>query len=87
MMGRTTMPKLEINTKNKNMTKKNTNCRHISFPNSQSHSRKRRVKIPDAFEQWVWREILKVLWKERKSNIKILQNVRPNTSLEALTKC
>ena len=46
--------------------------------------KKERKTMVDAFELWVWRTILRVLRTEKKSEI--LQKVRPNISLEALTK-
>jgi hypothetical protein len=47
--------------------------------------RKKDRKKLDAFEIWVWRTILRVSWTERKTN-RNLQTVRPNISLEVMTK-
>ena len=38
----------------------------------------------DAFELWCWRRLLRVSWTARRSNQSILQEVRPEYSLEEL---
>ena len=38
----------------------------------------------DAFELWCWRRLLRVSWTARRSNQSILQEVRPEYSLEGL---
>ena len=38
----------------------------------------------DAFELWCWRRLLRVPWTARRSNQSILQEVRPEYSLEEL---
>jgi hypothetical protein len=44
--------------------------------------RKDRKKIY-AFELWTWRKILRVLWTERRTNLSVLEEVKPKRSLEA----
>ena len=36
----------------------------------------------DAFELWCWRRLLRVPWTARRSNLSILKEIRPGTSLE-----
>ena len=38
----------------------------------------------DAFEQWCWRELLRVAWTARRSNQSILNEISPEYSLEGL---
>ena len=38
----------------------------------------------DAFELWCWRRLLRVLWKERRSNQSILKEISPKYSWEGL---
>ena len=38
----------------------------------------------DAFEQWCWRRLLRVPWTARRSNQSILNEIRPEYSLEGL---
>ena len=38
----------------------------------------------DAFELWCWRRLLRVPWTARRSNQSILQEIRPEYSLEGL---
>ena len=38
----------------------------------------------DAFEQWCWRRLLRVLWTARRSNQSILKEISPGCSLEGL---
>ena len=38
----------------------------------------------DAFEQWCWRRLLRVLWTARRSNQSILKEISPEYSLEGL---
>ena len=37
-----------------------------------------------AFELWVWRRLLRVLWTARRSNLSILKEISPEYSLEGL---
>ena len=37
----------------------------------------------DAFELWCWRRILRVPWTEKRTNKSILQEIKPECSLEA----
>jgi hypothetical protein len=41
-----------------------------------------RKKI-DAFELWMWRRILRVSWTEKRTNLSVLEEVKPKRSLEA----
>jgi len=43
---------------------------------------KKRKKI-DAFELWMWRRILRVSWTEKRTNVSVLEEVKPKRSLEA----
>ena len=38
----------------------------------------------DAFELWCWRRLLRVPWTARRSNQSILEEIRPEYSLEGL---
>ena len=38
----------------------------------------------DAFEQWCWRRLLRVLWTARKSNQSTLKEISPGISLEGM---
>jgi hypothetical protein len=44
--------------------------------------KKERKKI-DAFELWTWSKILRVPWKEKRTNLSVLEDVQPKRSLEA----
>ena len=44
---------------------------------------KERRKI-DAFEQWCWRRLLRLPWTERRTTKSILDEIRPETSLEGM---
>ena len=39
----------------------------------------------DAFKQWCWRRLLRVIWTARRSNQSILKEISPECSLEGLT--
>jgi hypothetical protein len=45
--------------------------------------RKKDRKKIDAFELWTWRKILQVLWRDRRMNLSVLEEIRPKRSLEA----
>jgi len=45
--------------------------------------RKRERKKIDAFELWTWRRILRVPWTEKRTNVSVLEDVKPKRSLEA----
>jgi hypothetical protein len=45
--------------------------------------RKKERKNSDAFELWSWRRILRVLWTEKRTNLLVLEDVKPKRSLEA----
>jgi len=45
--------------------------------------RKKERKKIDAFELWTWRRILWVPWTEKRTNLSVLEDVKPKRSLEA----
>ncbi len=45
--------------------------------------RKHERRKIDAFELWCWRRVLRVSWMERKTNIWIIENVKPEWTLES----
>ena len=45
--------------------------------------RKHERRKIDAFELWCWRRVLRVLWMERKTNISIIENIKPEWTLES----
>ena len=45
--------------------------------------RKKEWKKIEAFEMWVWRRMLGVPWTARKTNVSILEQIKPELSLEA----
>jgi len=45
--------------------------------------RKKDRKKIDAFELWTWRRILRTPWTDRRTNLPILEEVKPKRSLEA----
>ena len=44
--------------------------------------RKHERRMIDAFELWSWRRVLRVSWMERKTNIWIIKNIKPEWRLE-----
>lgn len=38
----------------------------------------------DAFEMWIWRRLLRIAWVEKKTNKYVLEQIKPEKSLEAL---
>ena len=44
--------------------------------------RKKERKKVDAFELWMWRRILRVPWTEKRTNLSVLEEVKPKRSLE-----
>jgi len=44
--------------------------------------RKKERKKIDAFELWILRRILRVLWTEKRMNFSVLEEVKPKRSLE-----
>ena len=42
-----------------------------------------REKEIDAFELWCWSRVLRVSWMERKTNICIIENIKPEWTLES----
>ena len=45
--------------------------------------RKHERRKIDAFELWCWRRVLRVSWMERKTNIWIIENIKPEWTLES----
>jgi hypothetical protein len=45
--------------------------------------RKKGRKKNYAFELWTWRRILRVSWTEKRTNLSVLEDVKPTRSLEA----
>ena len=45
--------------------------------------RKHDIRKIDAFELWCWRRVLRVSWMERKTNISIIENIKPEWTLES----
>ena len=45
--------------------------------------RKHERRKIDAFEWWCWRRVLRVSWMERKTNIWIIENIKPEWTLES----
>ena len=45
--------------------------------------RKHERRKIDAFELWCWRRLLRVSWMERKTNIRIIENIQPEWTLES----
>ena len=41
-------------------------------------------RVPDAFELWCWRRLLRVPWTARRSNQPILKEINPGISLEGM---
>jgi len=60
----------------------------VTFPTvtygseSWTVQKKERKKI-DAFELWMWRRIFRVPWTEKRTNVSVLEDVKPKRSLEA----
>ena len=46
--------------------------------------RKHERRKIDAFELWYWRRILRVSWMERKTNISIIERIKPEWTLESM---
>jgi hypothetical protein len=44
---------------------------------------KKERKKKYAFELWTWRRILRVPWTEKRTNLSVLEDVKPKRSLEA----
>ena len=45
--------------------------------------RKHERRKIDAFELWCWRRVLRVSWMESKTNISIIENIKPEWALES----
>ena len=45
--------------------------------------RKTERKKIDAFQLWCWRRVMRVSWMERKTNVWLLENVKPKWTLES----
>ena len=46
--------------------------------------RKHERRKIDAFELWCWRRVLRVSWMERKTNISIIESIKPEWTLESM---
>ena len=40
-------------------------------------------KIIDAFELWCWIRLLRVTWTDRKTNVWVIDNIKPEWTLES----
>ena len=45
--------------------------------------RKHERRKIDAFELWCWRRVFRVSWMERKTNMSIIENIKPEWTLES----
>ena len=45
--------------------------------------RKHERRKIDAFALWCWRRVLRASWMERKTNIRIIENIKPEWTLES----
>ena len=45
--------------------------------------RKHERRKIDAFELWCWERVLRVSWRERKTNTGIIENIKPEWTLES----
>ena len=45
--------------------------------------RKHERRKIDAFELWCWRRVLRVSWMERKTHIWIIENIKPEWTMES----
>jgi hypothetical protein len=45
--------------------------------------KERKGEKNDAFELWKWKRILRVPWTEKRTNLSVLEGVKPKKSLEA----
>ena len=43
--------------------------------------RKAERKKVDSFEMWCWRRVVRVSWMERKTNVRVLENIKPEWTL------
>ena len=43
--------------------------------------RKLKRKMIDAFELWCWRRLLRVTWTDRKTNVWVIDNIKPEWTL------
>ena len=89
-MGRSAMQRLEKiwKDKNINLDTKTKLVKTLVFPVALYGyetwvMKKRERKRIDAFELWCWRRMLKISWTERKTNSWVLQQVKPERSLES----
>ena len=46
--------------------------------------KKAKRRTIDAFELWCWRRLLRVPWTARRSNLSILKEISPGTSLDGM---
>jgi hypothetical protein len=83
-IGRMAMTKLEKIIKDQDVKKatKINMAETVIFPTvtygSESWTvRKKERKKSDVFELWTWRRILRVLWTEKRTNLSVLEEVKP----------
>ena len=57
---------------------------HIVLYGAESWTmRKLERKMIDAFELWCWRRLLRVTWIDRKTNVWVIDNIKPEWTLES----
>ena len=91
LLGRKTMTNLDSILKSRDITLPTKVClvKAMLFPvvmyGCESWTRKKAERQGiSAFELWVWRRLLRVLWTTRRSNQSILNEISPEYSLEGL---
>ena len=90
-IGRMAMTKLEMFMKDRNVKKaiKVKIAEIIIFPSvtygseSWTVRKRERGEQIDAFELWMWKRILRVPWQEKRTNLSVLEDVKPKRPLEA----
>ena len=55
----------------------------ISYGAESWTMRKLERKMIDAFELWCWRHLLRVTWIDRKTNVWVIDNIKPERTLES----
>ena len=90
-MGRSAMQRTREDLENKNikLDTKTKLVKTLVFPvalygcETWVMKKRGRGKEIDAFELWCWRRMLELSWRERKTNSWVLQQVKPERSLES----
>jgi hypothetical protein len=54
----------------------------VTYGSERWTVRKKERKEIDSFELWKWRRILRVPWTEKRTNLSVLEDVKPKRSLE-----